>query len=128
MLRSAGSAADELAAKRKRAGSAIPANAPHQPHFGLTLVSCERGDIRQSPDGLFVYSDKGREEIKLANDRSPRDLVLDEFAAAIGGQAPAIHDGRWGLANLEICLAAIESSKSGKAIDLKHQVPIKSGA
>lgn len=37
----------ELAAKRRRARSAIPASAPHQPHFGLTLVSCERGDIRQ---------------------------------------------------------------------------------
>jgi phthalate 4,5-cis-dihydrodiol dehydrogenase len=122
--RSGGSAGDELALKRKRAGSAIPTSAPHQPHFGLTLVSCERGDIRQSPDGLFVYSNKGREEIRLANDRSPRDLVLDEFAAAITGTAPAIHDGRWGLANLEICLAAIESSKSGKAIELKHQVAI----
>ena len=43
----------ELAAKRKRARNAIPASAPHQPHFGLTLVSCERGDIRQSPDGLW---------------------------------------------------------------------------
>ena len=85
--RSAGSTADELAAKRKRAGGAIPASAPHQPHFGLTLVSCERGDIRQSPDGLFVYSDKGREEITLASDRSPRDLVLDEFAVAISGKA-----------------------------------------
>ena len=119
--RASGSAADELAAKRKRAGGAIPASAPHQPHFGLTLVSCERGDIRQSPDGLFVYSDQGREEIALSSERSPRDLVLDEFAAAIGGAAP-VHDGRWGLANLEICLAAIESSKSGKAVELKHQV------
>ena len=124
--RSAGSAADELAAKRKRAGSAIPTSAPHQPHFGLTLVSCERGDIRQSPDGLFVYSDKGREAIALPSDRSPRDLVLDEFAAAISGKAAPIHDGRWGLANLEICLAAIESSKSGKAVELAHQVPLKS--
>jgi phthalate 4,5-cis-dihydrodiol dehydrogenase len=122
--RAAGSPADELAAKRRRASSAIPAAAPHQPHFGLTLVSCERGDIRQSPDGLYVYSDMGREEIKLANDRSPRDFVLDEFAAAIGGKA-AIHDGRWGLANLEVCLAAIESSKTGKAVELKHQVAVK---
>ena len=121
--RAAGSAADELAAKRKRAGHAIPTSAPHQPHFGLTLVSCERGDIRQSPDGLFVYSGKGREEIALPNDRSPRDRVLDEFAAAIGGAVP-VHDGRWGLANLEVCLAAIESSKSGKAVELKHQVSV----
>jgi phthalate 4,5-cis-dihydrodiol dehydrogenase len=122
--RSAGSAADELAAKRKRAGSAIPTSAPHQPHFGITLVSCEHGDIRQSPDGLYVYSDKGREAVALPNNSSPRDLVLDEFAAAINGTSSPIHDGRWGLANLEICLAAIESSKNGKVIELKHQVPV----
>ena len=123
--RTFGDSADELAAKRKRAGSAIPTSAPHQPHFGLTLVSCERGDIRQSPDGLFVYSEKGREEIALPNDRSPRDLVLDEFADVISGKSRAVHDGRWGLANLEICLAAIESSKSGKAVELKYQVPVR---
>ena len=113
----------ELAAKRKRARSAIPTNAPHQPHFGLTLVSCERGDIRQSPDGLLVYSDKGREEIALPKDKSPRDLVIAEFADAIAGKA-VTHTGRWGLANLEVCTAAIESSHTGKEIELKHQVAV----
>ncbi|HEY5962644.1 MAG TPA: Gfo/Idh/MocA family oxidoreductase [Xanthobacteraceae bacterium] len=122
--RAAASAADELEAKRKRAKNAIPASAPHQPHFGLTVVSCERGDIRQSPNGLYVYSERGREEIAVPNDKSPRDLVLDEFAAAIAGRARPIHDGRWGLANLEVCLAAIESSKRGEEIALKHQVSI----
>jgi len=116
------SPADELEAKRKRAKNAIPTSAPHQPHFGLTVVSCERGDIRQSPDGLFVYSERGREEITVPNDKSPRDLVLDEFAAAIAGRVKPVHDGRWGLANLEVCLAAIESSKRGTEIELKHQV------
>jgi phthalate 4,5-cis-dihydrodiol dehydrogenase len=116
------SAADELEAKRKRARNAIPTSAPHQPHFGLTVVSCERGDIRQSPDGLYVYSDRGREEVMVPNDKSPRDLVLDEFAAAITGRAKPVHDGRWGLADLELCLAAIESSKRGEEIELKHQV------
>jgi phthalate 4,5-cis-dihydrodiol dehydrogenase len=105
---------------------AIPASAPHQPHFGLTLVSCERGDIRQSPDGLLVYSERGREEIAAGERQEvPRDLVLDEFAAAIAGRARAVHDGRWGLANLEVCLAAIESSTHGKEIVLKHQVSIE---
>jgi phthalate 4,5-cis-dihydrodiol dehydrogenase len=118
------SPAEELAAKRKRAVNAIPANAPHQPHFGLTLVSCERGAIRQSPDGLYVYSEAGREEIAVPTDRSPRDLVLDEFAAVIAGRAKPIHDGRWGLANLEVCLAAIESSRSGREIELRHQVAV----
>jgi phthalate 4,5-cis-dihydrodiol dehydrogenase len=120
----AASAADELETKRKRAKNAIPTSAPHQPHFGLTVVSCERGDIRQSPDGIYVYSDQGREEIAVPNDKSPRDLVLDEFAAAITGRAKPVHDGRWGLANLELCLAAIESSTRGEEIQLKHQVAV----
>ncbi|MCX7312948.1 MAG: Gfo/Idh/MocA family oxidoreductase [Alphaproteobacteria bacterium] len=112
----------ELAAKRKRARSAIPASAPHQPHFGLTLVSCERGDIRQSPDGLLVYSREGREEIALPKDQSPRDRVIAEFADAIAGKATT-HTGRWGVANLEVCTAAIESSRTGKEVELKYQVP-----
>ena len=118
------SAADELEAKRKRATNAIPASAPHQPHFGLTLVSCERGDIRQSPDGLFVYTEKGRAEIVLPTDRSPRDLVMAEFHDALTGKAPAVHDGRWGLANLEVCAAVLESSRSGREIELMHQVAV----
>jgi phthalate 4,5-cis-dihydrodiol dehydrogenase len=113
----------ELAAKRKRARTAIPSSAPHQPHFGLTLASCERGDIRQSPDGLLVYSERGRDEIALPKDKSPRDLVLEEFAQAIAGK-PVTHTGRWGLANLEVCTAAIESSRTGKEIELKHQVAV----
>jgi phthalate 4,5-cis-dihydrodiol dehydrogenase len=116
------SAADELEAKRKRAKGAIPASAPFQPTFGLTVVSCERGDIRQSPRGLYVYSAAGRNEIVLPTDKSPRDLVLDEFHDAITGARPPVHDGRWGLANLEVCVAAIESSKTGREIELKHQV------
>ena len=118
------SLAEELAAKRQRARSAIPTKTPHQPHFGLTLVSCERGDIRQSPDGLLVYSDKGREEIALPNDVTPRDLVLAEFADAIAGK-PVTHTGRWGLANLEVCTAAIESSRTGRDVELRHQVAVK---
>ncbi|MPZ38060.1 MAG: gfo/Idh/MocA family oxidoreductase [Rhizobiales bacterium] len=116
------SAADELQAKRQRAKGAIPASAPFQPTFGLTVVSCERGDVRQSPRGLYVYSADGRNEIVLPTDKSPRDLVLDEFHDAMTGARPPVHDGRWGLANLEICIAAIDSSQSGQEIALKHQV------
>jgi phthalate 4,5-cis-dihydrodiol dehydrogenase len=115
-------ATDELQAKRMRAKGAIPASAPFQPTFGLTLVSCERGDIRQSPRGLYVYSSEGREEIVLPTDKTPRDLVMDEFYDALTGRRRPIHDGRWGLANLEVCIAAIESSNGNREIELKHQV------
>ncbi|WKL14403.1 Gfo/Idh/MocA family oxidoreductase [Comamonas testosteroni] len=113
---------EELRAKKERALTAIPAQAPFQPTFGLTLVSCERGDIRQSPQGLLVYTEGERREIILPTDRSPRDLVLEELHDAIRGKVPATHDGRWGLANLEICLAAIASSVNGAEVLLHEQV------
>jgi len=112
----------ELLAKRERAAKAIPATAPHQPFFGLTLVSCERGDIRQSPQGLYVYTGAGMREIVLPVDRSPRQLVLDEFFDALTGRKPALHDGRWGLATLEICVAAMHSSSTGESVQLREQV------
>lgn len=114
----------ELRAKQQRAKNAIPGSAPYQPFFGLTLVSCERGDIRQSPRGLYVHTSDGQSEIVLPADQSPRDLVMAEFHAAITGLAPALHDGRWGLANLEVCAAAIASSASGQDVVLQHQVPV----
>jgi phthalate 4,5-cis-dihydrodiol dehydrogenase len=119
--RAAATPADELRAKQARAKHAIPGRAPHQPHFGLTLVSCERGEIRQSPDGLLVYTDEGVSSIPLSTDTSPRERVIAEFHDAITGRCLPLHDGRWGLANLEICLAALRSSREGREIVLTQQ-------
>ncbi|BBU33056.1 dehydrogenase (plasmid) [Burkholderia sp. THE68] len=115
---------DELRAKAERARNAIPASAPNQPFFGLTLVSCERGEMRQSAKGLFVYTSDGKREIDLPTDVSPRELVMREFHDAISGRKRAIHDGRWGLANLEVCAAAIASSERGEEVFLEHQVAL----
>lgn len=116
--------AAEIAAKQNRAKTAIPSATAHQPTFGLTVVSCERGDIRQSPDGLLVYDEEGCEEIALASDTSPRDLVLAEFADAILGRRPPVHTGKWGLANLEICCAALDSARLGQEVSLRFQEPL----
>ncbi len=120
----AGSPQDELQAKRQRAGNAIPADAPHQPYFGLTVVSCEHGDIRQSPQGLRVYDRDGMRELVLPVDRSPRELVLGEWHEAITGHKPASHDGRWSLATLELCLAAMRSASTGAEVRLSEQVAL----
>ena len=53
------------AAKRKRARSAIPIGHAASAALWPDAGECQRGDIRQSPDGLLVYSGKGREEIAL---------------------------------------------------------------
>jgi len=36
---------------------------------------------------------------------------------------PVFHDGRWGEATLEVCLAMLESAKERREIFLSHQVP-----
>ena len=112
----------ERLAKEKRAAHAIPGSAPFQPFFGLTVVHCEKGDIRQTPTGLRIATAMGSRDVLVPNDLSPRDLVLLEFHAAISGREVAVHDGRWGLATLEVCQAAIASSVSGREVVLGASV------
>jgi phthalate 4,5-cis-dihydrodiol dehydrogenase len=123
--RPAAAAQDELSAKAERAKSAIPAQAPHPPVFGLTVLSCERGDIRQVPEGLEVYTREGVRTIPVAVDRSPRDLLFDELHQAIAGIRAPLHDGAWALASLELCLGAIESARAGRELALQHQVAVR---
>jgi phthalate 4,5-cis-dihydrodiol dehydrogenase len=116
---------DVAAAKRSRANASDKSQAPFQPHFGQTVVSCERGDIRQSPNGLIVYSPAGREEIALPAGQIPHAMLLGEFLDGISGRRALLHDGRWGLANLEVCLAVVQSAKSGETVRLRHQYALE---
>ena len=101
-----------------RGGSQPPSG---QPFYGLTMVSCEFGDIRQSPDGLLVYGPDSKEDVPLVKGISGRDNILTELRAAIVDGKPPLHDGRWGLANLEVCLAVLRSAAERKEIYLSHQ-------
>ena len=100
-----------------------PSTARHLPFYGLTIASCERGDIRQSPDGLTIYGDEERRECTLDPSPSGRDAMVAEFYDAIVGLHSPIHSGRWGMANLEVCVAALQSSRERREIMLTHQVP-----
>jgi len=94
-----------------------------QPFFGFTLVSCERGDIRQTPDGLFIYGEDEKREIALPAGRRGREAEIEELYNAVVHSRPVFHDGRWGEATLEVCLAILASAKERKEIVLSHQVP-----
>jgi phthalate 4,5-cis-dihydrodiol dehydrogenase len=121
--------ANEAQAKRARAATpAAAALAPNQPFFGWTIVSCEGGDIRQSATGLYVYTERGREERPLRLDRTTREPVVKEFVDTVAGRRTAVHDGRWAMANLEVCVAAIASGRTGNEIALRHQVAVPAGS
>jgi predicted dehydrogenase len=95
----------------------------HQPFFGFTVVSCEKGDIRQTPDGLYIYGEMEQREIALSAGSRGREAEVEELYNAVVHNRPVFHDGRWGTATLEVCLAMLESAKERKEILLSHQVP-----
>ncbi|MFM0228446.1 Gfo/Idh/MocA family oxidoreductase [Paraburkholderia dipogonis] len=115
---------DETVAKRERAARMHRGQPPFHPSFGLTLVSCEKGDMRQSRNGISVYTAGGREDIALPIPPGPQDMVVSEFHDALSGLRAPVHDGRWGLANLEVCVAATESARNGKEVALTRQVAV----
>ena len=95
---------------------------PHA-HFGITIVSCEHGDIRQSLHGLYIYGDEKNWEVPVAKTARGREAELDELYGAVAEGRPVIHDGRWGEATLEVVLAIMQSGKERREIYMSHQVP-----
>lgn len=117
---------DEAALKRARGKAPVAGSASekHQQFFGLTIVSCEKGDIRQSPDGLYIYGDDALREVPIGEEESGRDWAIRELCGAvIDGRAP-LHSGRWGKANLEVCLAVLESARTRREVMLSHQIAV----
>ena len=93
-----------------------------QAFFGLTIVGCERGVIRQSPHGIFVYTDAGREEIRCADDPGHAIPELRELYHAVTKNRQTFLDGRWGKATLEVCLAMLQSSNERREVTLANQI------
>jgi phthalate 4,5-cis-dihydrodiol dehydrogenase len=96
----------------------------HQPFFGLTIVTYEKGDLRQSPDGLFIYTEEGKRELKIPHGAHGREAELKEFYQAIVHDRPLFHDGSWGEATLEVCLGILQSAAEKREINMCHQVPV----
>ena len=97
---------------------------PHQPFFGLVLVSGEDAALRQSANGLYLYDKNGRHEIEVPRREGGRLAELKEMHEALSGGRKPFHDGRWGLATLEVCFAILESAKTGREIAMTRQVAI----
>ena len=132
-LRAAPDAAAEVALKNARnyGGSAYrsaaitdPATQAHQ-HFGTFLISCEGGDLRPMPHGVMVYDAAGTRLEPLPPPTVPRVEVIDALERAIASGLPAVHDGRWARATLEVCAALLESARTGVEVALHQQVSVR---
>jgi phthalate 4,5-cis-dihydrodiol dehydrogenase len=109
-------------------GGGIDAASPRRnPFFGLTIVSCERGVMRQQPDGVFVYTAQGRRTLEAPAHRG-RTSELVELCDALEHDRPTLLDARWGMATTEVCLAILQSSRERREVRLAHQVRLAAAA
>ena len=90
---------------------------------GIFILSFERGEIRQSPKGLYRYDDNGVADVPITVPGVAYNSEVDELCDAVMRDTPVYHDGRWGLATLEVCLAIMESARERREIYLQHQIP-----
>src|SRR6266542_899699 len=99
---------------------------------GVFVVSLQNGDVRMSPDGLYVYDDDGVHEVPLSRGSGTGMMPflasepLELFNAVRFGR-PMLHDARWGMATAEVQWAMLESGREHKEIMLQHQVPVPAG-
>jgi phthalate 4,5-cis-dihydrodiol dehydrogenase len=98
----------------------------HQPHFGITIVTCEKGELRASADGLIKYDAMGPMKINIERGTGMhgRREVLNEMGQALRLGMRPTHDGQWGKATLEVALAILHSAREGREITLEHQVAV----
>jgi phthalate 4,5-cis-dihydrodiol dehydrogenase len=126
-LLAAGGPEGELGLKRQRGwgGAGARQSGPrHQAHFGLMVVSCDRGDIRQTPDGLRVYGDREQWDVPLPSGIVGRDLMVDELYQAVITDSTPLHNARWAKATLEVSLALLQSARERREVLLQYQVPV----
>ena len=88
------------------------------------IVCCERGDLRPTPKGVFIYGDEERRFMALPPPAVPRAEVIDELCDAVLEGRKPLHGGEWGLATLEVCLAMLRSAPEGREVALSRQVAV----
>jgi phthalate 4,5-cis-dihydrodiol dehydrogenase len=122
-------AADEMQLKNARnyggAQFVKPAVSLLHQHFGLLIASCERADLRPTPEGVWIYSDAERKLDPLPAPKIQRAEVVDELYAAVIEGKPPLHDGAWAMATTEACLAILESSRTQKEVPLRNQTALR---
>lgn len=91
-----------------------------QPHFGIMIATCERGDLRPSPDGVLFYGDEGITEIPARKGQGSfgQGDTIDELYFAIAGERAVLRDASWGRNTVAVCLAILESTRTGKEVHL----------
>jgi phthalate 4,5-cis-dihydrodiol dehydrogenase len=96
-------------------------------HFGPVIVSCEKGDIRLTPSGIWVYGPENADFVALPAPKVPRAEVIKELCQAIQQQTPLTHTGEWARATTEVCLGILQAAETGQSVSMAHQIAVHHG-
>jgi phthalate 4,5-cis-dihydrodiol dehydrogenase len=102
-------------------GRVLPTEQPYLPHFGLIVVTCERGDMRLSPAGVVIHGVDGNRDVSVPRGagRPGQGDALDALWSAVREGQPSIHDARWGRATVAVILSVLQSSKLREEVLLR---------
>jgi phthalate 4,5-cis-dihydrodiol dehydrogenase len=98
--------------------------------LGMLVTSCEHGEMRHSPHGIYIHGDEGQLDMDLRGvGRQEFDLELGATLGALGEMydavvkgAPVFHSGAWGRATLEATIGIVQSAQERREIMLERQV------
>ncbi|WP_449393289.1 Gfo/Idh/MocA family oxidoreductase [Eoetvoesiella caeni] len=103
-------------------GFKLPPPTSYHQHFGPVIITAERADIRLTPEGLMIYGDAERTFVPTPKGLVPRAEVIDELWCAVRLGLEPLHSARWARATTEICIALLESARTGEDVTLRFQV------
>lgn len=120
----------ELKAARNYGGNLyVPTamTAPAYQHFGPVVVSCDKGDLRLTPSGVWVYGPEQACFEALPAPPYPRKEVIDELFQVVRNEGVLTHSGEWSRASTEVCLGILQAAKTQQAVRMQHQVGVPHG-
>ena len=77
------------------------------------------------PEGVWIYADTEKHMDALPPPKVQRAEVIAELYAAVLADEPPLHDGEWGMATLEACLAILRSAREQQEIRLTCQTALR---
>lgn len=118
---------EEAALKSGRTYGETPARppAPNHEHFGPIIVSCDGGDLRITPNGVWLHGHFEQKFIPAPLEMGPRAGVNSALINAVRHNVSPSQTGRWGLATLEACHAIMQSAETVSPVKLVHQIQTK---
>lgn len=100
------------AAEKYQDGLTAATWAPRGPTDELALVSGEHGVLVAAPGGITLYTDDAAVPVAVPA-TAGRASGFIELRDALREDRPGFPDGPWAKTTLEVCLAILESSRTG---------------